>query len=278
VGSLNHDLTIWVPHLPAPDETLLAHRLAEFRGGKGANQATAAARAGGRTAMVGAVGADARGEGLVAGLAADGVDVRHVRRLAGVPTGVAVPVVADTGDVTVTVVAGANAALTPAHVEAAADVLAGADVLLLQGEVPAAAAARAAELARAGGVLVLLNPAPVNEVAAAVLPLADVVVVNRDEAVRIGAVPPSAAVVTTLGAGGVQVGDAHVPAFPATVVDPTGAGDAFCGALAVALAEGRDLVAAARFGAAAGACAVAVAGAEPSMPTRAAIEAVLRRT
>jgi len=274
VGSLNHDIAVWVPRRLGPDETLIGTRLAEFRGGKGANQIVAAARAGADAAMVGAVGADGRGEGLVAGLGADGVDHRYVVRLEGVPTGVAIPIVTADGDVSVIVIPGANAALTPAMVEAAASVITGSDVLLLQGEVPADAAARAAHLARDAGVRVVVNPAPVNEVAEAVVPLADVVIVNRDEAARIGSVPAER-LVTTLGADGVDVAGTRVPAFRVPVVDPTGAGDAFCGAMAVALAEGRDLAEAARVGAAAGACAVQVAGAEPSMPHRAAIDALL---
>jgi ribokinase len=170
------------------------------------------------------------------------------------------------------VIPGANAALDVAAADAAADLLTQADVLLLQGEVAVDASVRAAALAQNARVVV--NPAPVPSETGALLDCADVVVVNRPEAAQLG-LAPSDRVVMTLGAGGVAVAGESIPAFPATEVDPTGAGDAFVAALAVALHEGADLVEAARFGAAAGACAVEVAGAEPSLPTRAAVEARL---
>lgn len=282
VGSLNHDITVWVPHRPAPDETMHGDRVAEFRGGKGANQAVAAARLGARVSMVGAVGDDARGTFLVEGLAAEGIDHSHVVR-ADEPTGVAV-ITVDPEDVSIIVVAGANGRLSPAHVGEASEVIARADVLLLQGEVPAATARRAAELARDSSTLVVFNPAPFNDVAPAVLPLTDVLVVNRGEAAQVAELGDSGAaadvVVTTLGAEGCVVmlrGDGSstqtsIGAFEATMVDPTGAGDCFVAALAVAMGEGRSPVDAARFAAAAGSLAVEVEGAQPSMPLRSAVE------
>ncbi|MEZ5281626.1 MAG: ribokinase [Acidimicrobiales bacterium] len=282
VGSLNHDITVWVPHRPAPDETMHGDRVAEFRGGKGANQAVAAARLGARVSMVGAVGDDARGTFLVDGLAAEGIDHSHVVR-ADEPTGVAV-ITVDPEDVSIIVVAGANGRLSPAHVGEAADVIARADVLLLQGEVPAPTARRAAELARASSTLVVFNPAPFNDVAPAVLPLTDVLVVNRGEAAQVAElgdrVSAADVVVTTLGADGcvvTQRGDVSpartsIGAFEAAMVDPTGAGDCFVAALAVAIGEGRSPVDAARFAAAAGSLAVEVEGAQPSMPLRSAVE------
>jgi sugar/nucleoside kinase (ribokinase family) len=281
-GSLNLDLTLPVPRLPAVDETLAARDLLRFRGGKGHNQATAAARLarpGTAVAMVGTVGGDPAGDLLVDGLAADGVDVRFVGRgPAGVPTGTAVCLVGDDGTGAIVIVAGANATVSPALADAAAEALGAADVLLLQGEVPVEASVRAAELVRAGGGRVVVNPAPVpagaGPGAGALAAAADVLVVNRVEAAALG-VGPGPGVVVTLGAGGARVGGTHLPAFPATAVDPTGAGDAFAGALAVALAEGASLADAARFGAAAGACAVEALGAEPSFPRRSAVEARL---
>jgi ribokinase len=277
-GSLNQDLVLPVARLPQPDETLPARALHTFRGGKGHNQATAAARLGARVAMVGAVGRDAPGDALVAGLAADGVDTRFVARAAtGAPTGTAVCLVGDDGDGAIVIVAGANGDVSPAVAEGAAEVLSGADLLLLQGEVPVAASVRAAELVRAGGGRVVVNPAPVPEGVGALLALADVVVANAGEAATLGldasASGGAPAVVVTLGARGVRVAGVEVPAFPAEAVDATGAGDAFVAGLAVASVAGADLVEAARFGAAAGACAVEVVGAEPSFPTRAAVEA-----
>jgi ribokinase len=129
-------------------------------------------------------------------------------------------------------------------------------------------------LARAAGALVVVNPAPVSAESEKLVGVADLIVVNRDEAATLG-LEPTDRVVVTLGAGGVLVGATHVPAFAVDVVDPTGAGDAFCAALAVAVAEGNDLVAATRFGAAAGACAVRRLGAEPGLPTRAEVTAML---
>jgi ribokinase len=225
--------------------------------------------------MVGAVGADDAGDRLVEGLAADRVDVRFVGRR-DAPTGTALCLVGDDGTGAIVVVAGANGALGPDDAVGAGEVLAAADVLLLQGEVPVAASLRAAELTRAGGGRVVVNPAPVPEGAERLVAAADLVVANRVESRALGLVP-GPGVVVTLGDEGVRVAGEHIAAFPATPVDATGAGDAFVGALAVALAEGADLVGAARFGAAAGACAVEVVGAEPSFPWRPAVEARLGR-
>jgi ribokinase len=273
MGSLNHDIAIRLPRFPRPDETLVAHDVAEFRGGKGYNQATAAARLGAAVAMIGCVGDDGAGALLRTGLQASGIDQRRVHTVAA-HTGMAVPLITDDGEVAIVIVAGANALVDTAIVDAAVGAFAGADVLLLQGEVPISASMRAAELARAAGALVVVNPAPVSAESDKLVRVADLIVVNRDEAATLG-LEPTDRVVVTLGAGGVLVGATNVPAFAVDVVDPTGAGDAFCAALAVAVAEGNDLVAAARFGAAAGACAVRRLGAEPGLPTRAEVTAML---
>ena len=274
-GSLNVDLSIRVPHLPAPDETLAATAMEEFLGGKGANQATAAARLGAQAAMIGCVGTDGRGDAILAGLVRNGVDHTHVTRV-DQPTGTAVPLVTPE-DVAIVIVRGANDVTGVEHADAAAELIAAADVLLVQGELRPEGARRAAEIARDAGTAVICNPAPpAIDVAEAVFPLASVVVVNRHEASVLPMPDPGTAdVVVTLGAGGAEVAGEHIPAVPADVVDPTGAGDAFCGALAVALGEGHDLGAATRFASAAGALAVGVAGAEPSFPTRGAIDALL---
>ncbi|MGH9209846.1 MAG: ribokinase [Acidimicrobiales bacterium] len=273
-GSLNQDLAVRLARLPAPDETVLATDAATFRGGKGHNQALAVARLGAPVAMVGSVGDDDAGRWLRDGLASAGVDVAHVRRVEGQRTGTALCLLDSTGQVAIVVVPGANAALDAVAADAAAPILSSASALLLQGEVAVAASLRAASLARDGGATVVVNPAPVPEGVAPLLDLADVVVVNRPEAAALG-LEPSGRVVMTLGAEGVAVAGESIPAFPARTVDPTAAGDSFVAALAVALHEGADLVEAARFGAAAGACTVEVAGAEPSLPTRAAVEARL---
>lgn len=272
-GSLNHDLTFWVPHPPAPDETMRAHRMAEFVGGKGANQAVAAARLGAEVSMIGRVGTDASASIIRGRLRDDGVDTAAVTAIDG-PTGTAVPIVSDDGQVSIIIAAGANGAIGPADADAAAPVIAGADVLLLQGEVDASASARAAAIARDAGRLVVFNAAPVPDRADLILGCDPLVVVNAHEALELG-LESSPRVVVTLGGAGVQVGDTRVGAFPVDVVDPTGAGDAFCAALAIAMVEGADVVAAARFAAAAGACAVGIAGAQPSMPTRSQVEQML---
>ncbi|MCP3938952.1 MAG: ribokinase [Actinomycetia bacterium] len=276
VGSLNHDITVWVPRRPNPDETLHGDRIAEFRGGKGANQAVAAARLEADVSMVGAVGADARGTFLLDGLDAEGIDHSLVDRV-DTPTGVAL-ITVDPTDVSIIVVAGANGTVGEDVANAACDSIAAADVLLLQGEIPAAAARRAAQIAREHRTLVVFNPAPVNEVAAAVLELTDVLVVNRGEAASIGPVDTDL-VVTTLGAEGCVVSEngyaTRIEPFEADMVDPTGAGDCFVAALAVSLAEGSEPVDAARFASAAGSLAVESEGAQPSLPSRSAVEARL---
>ena len=296
VGSLNADVTLWVPKRPSPDETLHAERIAWFRGGKGANQAVAAARLGAEVVMVGRVGDDEQGQWLRSGLAAEGIDCRYVRS-APEPTGLAL-ITVDPDDVSIVVAAGANASLDPAGVQAASAQIAAADVLLLQGEVSADAARTAAEIARRHDVGVMLNPAPYNDVALAVLPLADIVIVNRAESEQMRrsgadapALRPDAVLVETRGAAGCVVGalrtagpapepqdspdtaDSIIVGAPRVdVVDATGAGDAFAGAFAVGIASGATVSEAARLAVRAGAWAVTVAGAQPSLPTMAQLQ------
>jgi ribokinase len=276
-GSLNYDLSIWLDRLPGPDETLRAQRMEAFSGGKGANQATAAARLGATAHMVGCVGDDDRGRWLLSVLNNSGVDTSLVR-VVEEPTGTAVPLITS-ADVSIVIVAGANASTGIADADAAAEVIAVADVLLLQGEVGAAGARRAAQAARSGGTTVVFNPAPVDPfLVEAVAPLTDILVMNRAEQAQVAVIGPETGqceTVITLGSRGAQVGEVVVPPLPAEVVDPTGAGDAFCGAMAVALAEGLPLIEAVRFANAAGALAVATPGAQPSMPTRASVDALL---
>lgn len=273
-GSLNRDVTVRLPRFPRPDETLVGTSVTEFRGGKGFNQAIAASRLGADTTMIGAVGDDAAGADLLAALSAQGIDHTLVNTVAGVGTGTAVPLVTDTGEVSIIIVSGANGTVTAAWAQRAAEAIAAADVLVLQGEVDFEASARAAEIARDAGTTVVVNTAPVGEGTTLLFELADIIVANADEA-EVLALEPDPGVVITMGALGARAGDVAVPAFPAQVVDPTGAGDSFCAALAVRLAEGADLVDAVRFACAAGALAVAVEGAEPSLPHRAAVDELL---
>jgi ribokinase len=256
VGSVNLDVVVAVPHHPAPGETVLGGDAVQRDGGKGANQAVAAARLGRRVALVGRVGDDDPGRRLRDGLLDEGVDVAHLATDASAPSGTAVIAVDPTGENTIIVSPGANGRVGPADVAAAAATLAAATVTLLGHEVPVEAVAAAA--AAAGGI-VMLNPAPARPVAAAVLNRVDVLVPNRGELTALAGRQGDAAelaaglhraVVVTLGAAGaLVVHDGRREAVPAPAVDAvdtTGAGDAFCGALADALVGGASLVEAAR--------------------------------
>jgi ribokinase len=296
VGSLNMDLVVRSPRIPLPGETIIGGEFHTAPGGKGANQAVAAARLGGRVSMVGRVGSDAFAQSLLDGLAADGVDHVFVRQDPDAATGVAFIVVDDAGENSIVVASGANMRLSPADVDAAEAVIADADVLLVQLEVPLAVVARAAEVAHAHGATVVLNPAPACPLPQGLLSLIDVLIPNESETallthLPVGDRPESEAaamrlrelgvdtVVLTLGErGALLVGEEQrefIPAFEVTPVDTTAAGDAFVGGFAVALAEGRSLADAVRWGNAAGALATTKLGAQPSLPTRQAVEALM---
>ena len=282
VGSLNLDLVIRVAELPGPGETVSGGDLFRNPGGKGANQAVAAARLGRRVAMVGCVGDDQAGHELLASLEAAGVDGSGVRVVEGVPSGTACITVSEDGENQIVVSPGANARLTPDDVAAAAAVRSAA-VTLLQLEVPLETVAAAA---RAAGGRVVVNPAPVRALPAELLGRIDVLVPNRVELARLagGPVPRTVeqaaelagrlggrAVVVTLGADGALVVEdgraGHVPAVPVRPVDTTAAGDAFCGGLADALAGGAGLQEAARRAVRVAAAACLRPGAQASLPT-----------
>jgi ribokinase len=290
VGSLNLDLVIRVAALPGPGETVVGGDLFANPGGKGANQAVAAARLGRRVAMVGRVGDDQAGRDLLAALEADGVDTAQVGVLDGVPSGTAFIVVGDDGENQIVVSPGANARLAPADVEAAGAALRAAAVTLLQLEVPLDTVAAAA--ATAAGTVVL-NPAPVRPLADDLLARVDVLVPNRVELAQLaeGPVPETVedavglaeglaarAVVVTLGADGALVVEdgraGHVPAVPVRAVDTTAAGDAFCGGLADALAGGASLRDAARWAVRVAAAACTRDGAQASLPTPADLQSL----
>jgi ribokinase len=274
VGSINLDVVVGVERHPAPGETVVGGDRMELPGGKGANQAVAAARLGATVGFVGRVGDDDAGRRLRDGLAGEGIDVAHVLVDPEAPTGMALIAVDGAGENTIVVSPGANARVGAGDVEAARDVLAGAAVTLVQHEVPEDAVA--ATIAGAGGAVVL-NPAPARPIVAAV----DVLVPNRGElealAGRAGDPVELArglggvrAVVVTLGAEGAVVveGDRAelIPAPRVEAVDTTGAGDAFCGALAQALDSGADLVEAASWATRAAAASVTRLGAQAGMP------------
>jgi ribokinase len=285
IGSYNRDTVLRVPRFPQPGETLAATSMDRFHGGKGSNQAVAAARAGAAVAIVAAVGADDAGQGAFDLWAAEGIDARHATRAAAQPTGEALILVDDAGENEIVIVAGANAALAPPPAAA----FAGAVLAVAQLETPVATTFDAFAAARGAGLVTLLNAAPAQPLPDRLLDATDILVVNETEAARIlareGAPEDLAAalaprcrrgVVLTAGAAGAfwagrDGPPRHVPAPAITVTDTTGAGDAFIGAFAAALAEGMDEPAALRRGVAAGALACQRAGAVPSLPRRAAI-------
>ena len=282
VGSVNLDIVIGVERHPAPGETVLGGDRTDLPGGKGANQAVAAARLGNEVALVGRVGADDAGRGLRAGLEDEGVGVAHLRSDPDAPSGIALIAVAPDGENTIIVSPGANARVGADDVAAAAKVLAGAAVTLVQLEIPEVAVRAAA---RAAGGTLVLNPAPARALDAALLARADVLVPNRGELELLGgpgdpaavarSLPGPGAVVVALGSEGALVVEGErverVAAHDVEVVDTTGAGDTFCGGLADALARGATIVEAARWAVAAAALSVTRPGAQGGMPTRAAV-------
>jgi ribokinase len=280
VGSINADLVVSVPSLPGPGETVTGGRFARHGGGKGANQAVAAARLGADVALVGAVGDDEMGSAALAELAAEGIDVSAVARLAGEATGVALIMVDAAGENTIAVASGANA-----RVDAAGGALGGpAGVVLLGHEVPETAVLAGARAARDAGWLPVLNPAPARPLPDALLALAPVLTPNASEACALaGEADPEAAavalarstgapVLVTLGARGALLIDGErrepIPAPSVEAVDTTGAGDALNGALAAELAGGAALADAARVAVAAASLSTRRAGARAGMPRR----------
>jgi len=265
-GSVNMDVFGYVDRLPLPGETIAGNRLAYAPGGKGANQAVAAARAGAQVSFAGACGRDGFGDQVAAALAADGIDVTGLRRV-DEPTGVALILVEGGGENVIVAVYGANtqASGPPAGAQA--------DVWLTQAETTPAAVAATLETARATGALAVVNPAPASRIPAQLIGRFDIAVVNETELHALGAEQPPA-VVLTLGKRGACVlpDGPELPAFAAEAVDTTGAGDALTGALAAALAEGRPLEDAVRFGMAAAAVSVERSGCQPAMPRRDEIE------
>jgi ribokinase len=279
VGSVNRDIVVTTPRLPAPGETVTGNSLAETLGGKGANQAIAAAKAGAHVAFVGAVGDDEAGPALRARLSAAGLDLTRLRTAPG-SSGSAVIYVDAAAENCIVVIPGANHAW-PALEAADLELIATADLLLLQLEIPLEVVIQVAAVAAGHGVPVLLNPSPVQPLPAELLRSVSILVMNEVEAGVVGetAVP---CVIVTHGARGAYYRadgrDGTVAAPSVRAVDTTGAGDTFAGALAVARAEGQDITSAVRFACAAGALSVASAGASTSSPPRAAIDDLVRQT
>ncbi|KAA0234641.1 MAG: Ribokinase [Acidimicrobiales bacterium] len=282
VGSCNLDLVVDVDHHPGPGETVLGGELAQHPGGKGANQAVAAARLGVRTGMVGCVGEDDAGLLLLDELRSAGVDTLGVRRVAATPSGAAFIAVDRAGENTIVVSPGANSCLESGEVAAAVEERPAA-VLLVQLEIPESAVEAAV---RSAGGMVVLNPAPARFLPTTVVEQVDVLVPNQHELAALTDRPalhsihdivdaalqlPAGSVVVTLGASGsvvVSGGDwLHVPAAEVVPVDTTAAGDAFCGALAASLSRARSLEEAVQYANRAAGVAVSRHGGQPSLPT-----------
>jgi ribokinase len=288
VGSINMDLVTLAPRFPDPGETLTGDRFLTIPGGKGANQAVAAARLGASVAMVGSIGDDAFGRQLREGLAAEGVDVTHVTRVSGIGSGTASITVAG-GENSIVVVPAANGRVTPAQVEAARDTIRGADALLVQLEIPLDAVEATLRVAEEEGVPVILNPAPAQRLPAAWLSRVRFLTPNQHElATVLGDAGGTdfrelmrrapCPVVLTRGEDGAWFREKdeeprHQPGFRVQAVDSTGAGDTFNAALAVYLAEGLDV--AVRRACAAAAIAVSRLGAQGGMPRADEVDAFL---
>jgi ribokinase len=298
VGSSNTDMIIRVARIPRPGETLLGGEFFKAAGGKGANQAVGAARAGGKVTLIARVGKDIFGDQAIAGLRRDGIDVSCVFRDPAAASGVALIFVAKDGENSIAVAGGANAKLSRADVKKADKVIRTAAMLVVQLETPLATVQTAAEVAVKAGVPVILNPAPARPLPNSLLKLISILTPNETEAELLtgikvtdetAAAKASArlrsrgvrTVILTLGSRGAFLADVNgqqlVPGFKVKAVDTTAAGDIFNGTLAVALAERKSLVEAVRFANAAAALSVTQRGAQPSAPARADIEKFLGR-
>ena len=306
LGSVNRDLVVRGPRLPRPGETVLGGEFYQASGGKGANQAVAAARAAaakGAVAFLGAVGNDEFGQKLRQALLDEGIDCTHLKVVASTASGVALILVDDRGENLIGVASGANSCLLPADIhELSEATFRQRSVLLASLESPLATVHRGLSRARQLGLATILNPAPVPDSAIVkeLLPLVDLLTPNEHElaalsgatadtlpAVAIAAKKVQALgarqIIVTLGSEGALVvdeegGTHYIPAMPVAAIDTTAAGDCFSGALGMALAEGQPLLAAARFATAAAALSVTRRGAQPSLPRRGEIEEALRAT
>ena len=294
VGSSNTDLVARSPRIPVPGETVLGDDFSTCSGGKGANQAVAAARLGADVTFIGNIGLDDFGEAAIDGLAAEGINIDNVRRDEEYPSGVAIIVVAEDGENSIVVIPGSNAELNVDDVEYAAEAIKGADVLLTQLECPLDTVVRALQIAKEAGVLTILNPAPALELSDEILSLVDWITPNETEAGRLTGVEVTSEetaaeagqvlvdrgvknVIVTLGEDGAMLVTAshelhaHSP-IVVSPVDTTAAGDAFNGALAVALAREDGVGDAIRFACTVGAICVTRFGAQYSLPTLKEVE------
>ncbi len=298
IGSSNVDFVMQVPKLPSPGETVTGGSFLQAYGGKGANQAVAAVRAGGDVTFVSSVGDDLFGGPMVESFQRDGIGTATIHRASGIPTGSALVMVDRKGENIITVASGANGALLPEHIDAATELIAGAGWIVVQMELSLETTKRILESAESKGAKVLFNFAPMHTRALPVTSAMTGLIVNEGEAEALSGLPvrdvatateAAAAlrqkgpqfVVITLGSAGALVDSPDfaglVPGFKVSPVDTTAAGDTFCGALAVALGEDKPMVDAVRFASAAAALSVTRQGAQPSIPQRAEIDAFLAK-
>ena len=296
VGSSNTDLIVQAERAPRAGETVIGYNFAIASGGKGANQAVAAARLGAEVAFIARVGDDDFGRRAVEGYRRDGIDTRFIKVDPSAPSGVALIVVEKGGENRIIVVPGANGNLSPEDVRAAEEVIAGAQVLLVQLEIPMETVEEALKLANRHGLITILNPVPARPVSDAILKYVRILTPNEvetsvltglsigslkeaEKAARMLLAQGPEAVIVTLGAKGALIVTEQeatlVPSFPVEAVDTTAAGDAFNGGLAVALARGNSLKDVVRYGCAAGALSATKLGAQPSLPAAEEVEKFL---
>lgn len=296
IGSSNTDMVVNCQRLPRPGETVLGGEFMMNPGGKGANQAVAVARLGGDVAFIGKVGDDVFGQRTREQLAGEGIDIAHLGVVADCASGVALINVDADGENCITVASGANAMLRGSDIDAAADLIAAADIVLMQLEVPLPTVVHAARLAKSKGVTVVLNPAPapLTPLPVELLENVDILIPNRTELELLSGLPTDDTVapavermkglgvkslVVTLGSKGALIcqdgSNTHlVPSFKVKAVDTTAAGDTFCAALCVALAEGKTIDEAVLFGNLAASLTVTRAGAQNAIPTRVEVDGV----
>ncbi|MBN1875259.1 MAG: ribokinase [Anaerolineae bacterium] len=299
IGSSNIDFIMKMDHLPAQDETVTGAVFMQTFGGKGANQAVAAGRAGGDVTFVNCVGDDPYVERMLAGFQESGVKTNTIYHETGISSGTALVMIGEGGHNYLSVAPGANGWLTPERIDAVRDLIADAAYVLMQFEIPPESIARALDIAAEEDVPVVWNYAPANSFDISQLSKVSIVVANEPEASKLTGVTVTdiasakdaahklrdlgvdTAIITLGNAGSVvatvETSDrVHIPAFPVEPVDTTAAGDTYCGCLVVALAEGKPLVEAVRFASAGGALCVQRMGAQPSIPWRKEIDTFLK--